>query len=167
MVIRRLVALLSACVVLVACAGEEARRGSAAMATVTAFETALRSGDRGELRRLVTAESRQAIEHLPLEAAASKAALQVVDATVRDGDVLVRVCDPNAGAAESAFVVVKENGELRVDLVATAGLTARERALPGPRERVVSRRLTPAEQAEAEAIARRAAAAQPPVAGAR
>lgn len=166
MVIRRTVALLFAGAVAAGCANEDGRRGSAAMATVTAFESALRGGDRAELRRLVTEESRQAIEHLPLEAAAGKAALRVVDATVRDGDVLVRVRDPNAGAAESAFVVVKENGELRVDLVATAGLTARERALPGPRERVVSRPLTPAEQAEAEAIARRAAA-QPAAAGPR
>ncbi len=144
---------LVACL-LAGCASEASERATAAMATVRAFESALRGGDVGELRRLVTDESRPAIDHLPLDAAAKKAPLQVVSATARGDDVLVRVSDPNADATESAFIVVKENGELRVDLVATAGLTARERPLPGPRERVVSRLMTPAQQAEAAARAR-------------
>lgn len=135
-----------------ACHGDE--RAVRARALVSRFEQALRAGDRATLRQVVTCASRSAVDALPLEACASKAPLVVLDAVARPDGLHVRVRDPNQAGQAGAFVVVQENGELRVDLVASAGLTAREVPLPGPATRIVSRPLSPAERERAARLAR-------------
>ncbi|MEZ5967424.1 MAG: hypothetical protein R3F56_26540 [Planctomycetota bacterium] len=115
---------------------------------VRTFEAAVRAGDRATARRIVTLESRPAVDAMPL-VPSGKAPLTVIDAVARPDGVHVQVRDPNLDDRAGAFVVVRENGALRVDLVASAGLTAREIPLPGARERTVVRPLSASERARA------------------
>lgn len=137
-----------------ACSGEPTE-AAAARALVSEFERALHRGDRATLREVVTTESRPAIDAMALAASADKKPLTFVDATHRVDGLHVRVLDPNADDRPGAFVVVRENGALRLDLVATAGLSARDEPLPGPAQRTVVRPLSPADRARAAAIAAR------------
>ena len=128
---------------------------------VARFEQALRSGDRDTLREIVTFESRPAVDAMPLSTLSSKLPLVVLEATSQRGAMYVRVRDPNANdpntnGRDGVFVVVQENGGLRVDLVASAGLTAREVPLPGPATRTVVRPMSPAEREHAARLAREA-----------
>jgi hypothetical protein len=150
-------------VLALAAAGCESGDAAASRARelVARFEQALRQGDRALLRALVTSESRPAVDALPLEAVAAKQPLAILGASARDGAMRVRVRDPNRGGADGAFVVVAENGELRVDLVASAGLTAREVPQPGPSTRTVIRPLSPAERAHAARLAQQMDTAPP------
>lgn len=118
---------------------------AAATALVREFETALRAGDAGRCRRLVTAESAAAIAELPWRELRARRPLAVVGAEPEGSGYRVHVEDPNAGGGPGAFVVVREYGTLVVDLVATAGLTAEftERELAEPE--FVPQELTPAD----------------------
>jgi len=98
-----------------ACAGEQAE----AARVLAAFQDALFRGDRGELRRLCTEESRAVVGDLPLDAVAGRQPLKILGVRGERGEFLVDVEDPNEGNRRSCFVVVKEWGQLRVDLVAT------------------------------------------------
>ncbi len=62
--------------------------------------------------------------------------------------------DPNPGAVvpKGTFVLVKEDGEWRVDLVATAGANSHEVALPGNSTRIVPSRLSKKQLDEAKRI---------------
>lgn len=126
---------------------------------VRRFEDAVRAGDRTALRQVVTSESRPGVDAMALDASAPPQPLTVLDAVQRPDGVHVRVRDPNHGDRVGALVVVRENGDLRLDLVATAGLSAREVPLPGPRQRSVVRPLSPRERAQAAHAAAAAAAA--------
>lgn len=140
--------------ILVAGCGEPAELAGARQVVQT-FERAVRTGDRTTLRGLVTFESRPAVDAMPLEADAGQQPLAVLDAVARADGVHVLVRDPNHGDRDGAFVVVRENGALRLDLVASAGLTAREVPLAGPRQRTVVRPLSPEERARAADLAER------------
>lgn len=112
-----------------------------AMRTVTAFQAALLRGDPERCRKLLTVESQQALADIAWNDVASKKPLRVISARREHHDgqsYRVQVLDPNnspndgadtaqASHASSAgqFVVVREYGRMVVDLVATAGLTAR------------------------------------------
>ena len=144
---------------LVSCGSQEDDARAAARDLVARFEQALRRGDRGALRDVVTLESRPAIDAMPLPAIADKAPLVLLDVVARAGTWHVGVRDPNANDKEGAFVVVQENGSLRVDLVASAGLTAREVPLPGAATRTVMRPLTPQQLEQAAHMAQQKAAA--------
>ncbi|MCK5940978.1 MAG: hypothetical protein KAI24_03330, partial [Planctomycetes bacterium] len=58
---------------------------------------------------------------------------------------LVDVRDPNERDARGRFVVVREHGRMVVDLVASAGLTARTVEASSSRETFEPRALTPAD----------------------
>jgi len=119
------------------------------------FEAALLAKDRTALAGLVTAESRAALDSLPLSSLGDKKALEMMDAVERPDGVHVRVRDPNDGDRQGALVVVCENGTLRLDLVASAGLSARAVPLPGPRQRTVLRPLSPQDRERAALLAAR------------
>lgn len=131
--------------------------GERARGLVVAFERALHAGDRLALCDLVTFESRPAVDALTARSMAGKHPLRLLDTVERLDGLHVRVLDPNHGDRPGAFVVVRENGSLRIDLVATAGLDAQERALPGPATRTVVRPFSPAERARAASLAEQAA----------
>lgn len=138
---------------LVACTGDvETER---AQALVAQFEQAVRAGNRALVRELVTFESRAAVDAMALLPQPAKAALVIAGTTSKGLAQHVRVRDPNERDRNSTFVVVPENGDLRIDLVATAGLTAREVfAQDAAATRTVIRPLTPAQLEAAGRLAR-------------
>lgn len=129
---------------------------AAAVGTFARFQDALFAGDRAELRALVTRDSRPAVDALPLDRVAGQQPVRVTGCERIDAALFhVHVADPNAGGRASRFVVVKENGVLRVDLLDTTAFNHRDRWLDGPALRQTVRPLSPAERAVAEAAARR------------
>jgi hypothetical protein len=134
---------------------EPAPPHAAVAATFAAFQEALLRGDRARLRALVASESRAAVDALPLERAAGKLPLRVLDVTGAEARFEVRALDPNEGGREARFTVVKEDGELRVDLVATVAHHHRERWLPGAAERLAVVPLTDAQRQRAADAAHR------------
>ncbi|MGK0205406.1 MAG: hypothetical protein ACI9S9_004496, partial [Planctomycetota bacterium] len=97
-----------------------------ASATFAAFQTALQQKDREACRQLLTIESQPVLNSLPWDAVAKKKPLKVLGA-VRQNRYSqlfrVNVEDPNNDDARGQFIVVREYGQLVVDLVASAGLT--------------------------------------------
>jgi hypothetical protein len=155
---RRLLGLLA---LLAACGPTSHPDTAAACAVVERFERALRQRDRGGLADSITRESREALDALTEKPVGDKLPLQILGAAPRADGILVRVHDPNGTARDAGFMVVRENGELRIDLIASAGLTITERPLPGGAERQVVLPLTPAQRAQAEAEAAKSAATAP------
>ena len=107
----------------------------AARQAFDAYQDALFSGDRRGLRRVLAASSREVVPHIPFERAQGQQRLTVVGAETRLPQVLLSVEDPNQGGRKSTYVLVKEDGELRLDLLATTAYNHEERpaAHPGPR----------------------------------
>ena len=86
----------------------------------TSFQDALMRGDAGALRTAVTRGSELAVGQVPLDRARSKRRLEVRQIRRRDsGRFDVEVRDPNADGAEATYVVVRDDGRWRVDLVAS------------------------------------------------
>lgn len=137
-------AVAIACSVLSAGCGADADLGGAAR-VVADLEAALRAGREPACRRLVTEESAAAIAALPWAALAERQALVVLGAERGPDGLRVAVRDPNDGGRRSEFVVVRENGRLVVDLVATAGLCSEAVEAGAPREQFVPRELSPAD----------------------
>lgn len=109
------------------------------------FQDALLRGDESGCRETLTVESAAALAELPWRRVLAQRPLQPLAATTCPDGYRVRVADPNVGGAEADFVVVREYGRLVVDLVATAGLTARVVEADAAREELVPRELTPAD----------------------
>ena len=133
---------------------------AAACAVVERFERALRQRDRSGLADSLTRESREALDALTEKPVGDQLTLQILGAATPTNGILVRVHDPNGSASDAGFMVVRENGELRIDLIASAGLTITERPLPGGAQRQVVLPLTPAQRAQAQAEASKAEAAK-------
>ena len=125
--------------------GASANEGRAADAAFTAFQGALQRGDREACRALLTGESQAALAEMPWDDIAKKAPLTVLGVDGGGAEYRVRVQDPNDGGRAAEFVVVREYGRFVVDLVASAGLTARTVEATGGHEEFVPRELTPAD----------------------
>ncbi len=95
---------------------------AAARAAFDSFQAAAIAGDRDALAGVVTRESRPAIEQIDLDALGKRQRL-LVEGTKRptSGRFEFRVRDPRATPPDrsSMFVVVREAGQWRVDLVDT------------------------------------------------
>ncbi|MBL8733941.1 MAG: hypothetical protein JNN13_16335 [Planctomycetes bacterium] len=117
----------------------------AAMRTLDAFQAALRTHDEPGCRALLTRESAAALQQVPWQQVAAAAPLQVLGAERRSLGYRVQVADPNHAGRHGEFVVVRENGRLVVDLVATAGLTATTSEAGAAPDVFVPRELTPAD----------------------
>lgn len=142
-------AFLAVVILLPACS-ETAAETTAAVRTFEAFQEALFGADRPALRRLVTDSSRPAIDDLPFDDLESKEPLQVLGAERDGADFLVRVTDPNRGGEPGTYVVVRQGGRLRVDLLATTALHHEE--VPyGDGTELVPKALTPADIERARA----------------
>jgi hypothetical protein len=108
-----------------------------ASAAFTAFQTALQQKDREACRKLLTVESQPALDSMPWNAIAKSKPLKVLGATRQNRySQLFRidVADPNNDDARGQFIVVREYGQMVVDLVASAGLTAKVVATSGSKE---------------------------------
>jgi hypothetical protein len=131
-----------------ACGGDAAE--AAARAAFARYQDALFAGDRPALRAVLSVESRPVVPHLPLERAGGQQRLEVLRAERHDPELHLVVRDPNAGGAERTFVLVREDGEMRVDLVATTAFNHERRPNPGGGYALETRPLTPAELAWAQ-----------------
>ncbi len=118
---------------------------AAAQQAFVSFQTALQRGDAPACRDLLTRESRSALAELPWQRLREQRPLVVLGTERSAGEYLVRVRDPNDGDRCSEFVVVREHGQLVVDLVATAGRHAEVVEAAGDAEQFVPRELTPAD----------------------
>jgi hypothetical protein len=117
-----------------------------AMRTFAAFQAALQQSDQDACRELLTTDSQAALANLPWAEIAKKKPLKVLGAQRQHPDApvfLVDVSDPNNDDARSQFVVVREYGRLVVDLVASAGLTAKVVPASGREEQFEPAALTP------------------------
>ena len=133
-------------ILLAGCAHDEGPgRAKSAFAS---FQRALQRGDGPACRALLTRESRPVVAELPWEDLAARAPLEIVGARrVRDNaeEYHVDVLDPNEDRKPGRYVVVREYGQLVVDLVASAGLTARAAEAGSGEERFEPAALTPAD----------------------
>lgn len=119
-----------------------------AMQAFAAFQHALQQRDAGGCRELLTRESRPVVDELPWDAIGARAPLEVVGAARARGNApefYVDVLDPNEADAPGRYVVVREHGRLVVDLVASAGLTARAVEASSGDEQFEPAQLTPAD----------------------
>ena len=117
----------------------------AARAVFGSFQDALHRRDESACRALLTHESAAALAEMPWDRIKSQQPLQVQGARRQGHEFRVAVADPNAGGIAGEFVVVRENGHLVVDLVASAGLTAEVVEAAGAKNEFVPRELTPAD----------------------
>jgi hypothetical protein len=140
---RRCRALVLLPILAAACSGRADT--DAAAHTFASFQAALQRGDQTACRALLTRESQQALAELPWDRVRRQQPLVVLDTERSAGEYLVHVRDPNDGGRRSEFVVVREYGQLVVDLVATAGRHAEVVEAAGSAEELVPRELTPAD----------------------
>ncbi len=124
----------------------------AAGAVFDRFQDCLFAGDRDGLRDLLSAGSQEFLPHLPLERTQDKQRLEVVGADSHPPQVFLQVRDPNEDGAERTFVLVREDGRLVVDLMATTSLNHVERPNPGGTVRVDPRQLTPEEMSRIRSL---------------
>lgn len=121
----------------------EDREPARAREVFGAFQDALHRGDESACRALLTVESAAALAGLPWARIREQQQLEVLAARRQGHAFRVDVADPNADGARGEYVVVRENGRLVVDLVASAGLTAEFVEAAGSKEEFVPRELTP------------------------
>lgn len=117
-----------------ACGASHARDAEAVFAE---FQAALLRGDAMAVRRLLARNSVEVADHLPYERIRTQAPVQVLGVRLNDGEIHVHVADPNQGGRRTRFVLVREDGALRVDLVATTAYNVDERHVPGAQPRFV------------------------------
>ena len=109
------------------------------------YQDALFAGDRHQLRQVLSARSREVVPHIPFERAQSQQRLTVVGAEARLPQILLSVEDPNQGGRKCTFVMVREDGELRLDLVATTAFNHEEQPAANPGPQFTPGQLDPAE----------------------
>jgi hypothetical protein len=117
----------------------------AAMAAFAEFQNALFAGDERRCRAALTTESAAALLEMPWHRVKEQQPLRVLGATRHQNGFRVQLSDPNHGDRPAEFVVVREYGRLVVDLVASAGLTAKTESTAGGAPTLVPRELTPAD----------------------
>jgi hypothetical protein len=118
--------------------------------------SALFAGDRNTIRKLLTSKSKQftdAVLSRPLD---GRQPLEVVGTSKVRNQLRVHVKDPNEHDQRTFFVLVKEDGRVLVDLVATTAYNSEHHRLPGPREIVRQKRLTPREIERIRAVTKQA-----------
>ena len=120
------------CVSATACGGSVAL--DQARSAFTAWHAAMQRGDRDGVRRLVTLGSREYVESISFDRAQAGARLEIRDGRLDGNTAVFRVREAGTrdGPVAGTYVLVREDGDWRVDLVETAGLNSREVALPGP-----------------------------------
>lgn len=114
------------------CSDSMAAAQQAAMTVFDRFQAAMFARDRGALRSLVTAESREVIAQLPLERLAGQQPLVAIECSRQGTEYWITVRDPNQGGHRSVFVVAREDSRLVVDLLATSAHQATYTPHEGP-----------------------------------
>jgi hypothetical protein len=106
----------------------------AAIMTFERFQAAMFARDAASLRALVTVESRDVIAQLPLDRLDGQQPLVAIGCEPQGTEQWITVRDPNQQDHRSTFVVVRENGRLVVDLLATAAHQAEYTPHQGPQQ---------------------------------
>lgn len=119
---------------------------TAAARVFAEFQAAVQRGDAKACRPLLTEQSAQVLLAMPWGEVAKRKPLAVLGAERGEDGFRVRVQDPNEGGRASQFVVVRENGHLVVDLIATAGLHTEVVEAAGNHDQLEPRALTPADR---------------------
>ncbi len=115
------------------------------------FQGALFRSETATIRKLLTRKSRRFAQTLARQDLAGRQPLRILGTSRVRHQLRVHVRDPNDGGRESLFVLVREGGSIRVDLLETTAYNKEERRRPGPRE-IVRRRQKPLTQREIEKI---------------
>ena len=147
---RLLAALLLAGLLPLTGCGESADVAAARVA-FDRYQDCLFDRDVTGLRAVLSRESLQVIPHLPLDRLAGKQRLRVVGARARRPQVLLAVEDPNEDR-RTTIVMVREDGKLVVDLVATTAYNVVERPDPSGGFQLLPRDLKPADHARIQAV---------------
>ncbi len=124
-----------------------------AKARLESFQDFLRTKNAIGLMGVLTESSRRFVPAL-LKKTPGKLA-PVLLSTKQDGTRIEALMkDPNPGAivSKGTYVLAKEDGEWRIDLVATAGANSHEVALPGNSTRIVPTRLSKKKFEEAKRL---------------
>ena len=135
------VASAATVLVLAGCSAEPAVI-DAARRTFHSYQEALVQADTRKLRRVLARESRVLVPHIPFERARDAKPLVILGAEQQPPRVLLAVSDPNDGDRETTFVLVKEDGDLRVDLVATTAFNHKKVAAANPGQQLSPRSLS-------------------------
>ena len=112
-----------------------------AVAKLQSFKVCVAKGDKAGMIPLLSLESRHVVEALPRRGNADQP-FEILDSWSKSPSevhVKVRDPDPKAQNRTGTYVVVKEQGSWRIDLVATAGLNSEEVRLSGPSHRLVQK----------------------------
>lgn len=128
-----------------------------AIGKLQAFKVCVAKGDRAGMVPLLSLQSRNVVEALPRKGRADQP-FEILDSWARSpSEVHVKVRDPDASAQNrvGTYVVVREGGMWRIDLVATAGLNSQEVKLAGPSHRLVPKPMSGAKLREQVRKARR------------
>ena len=147
--VQTLLLLLSLCL-WTSCGKQEPGPREQAIARLQAFKVCVAKGDRAGMVPLLSLQSRNVVEALPRKGRIDQP-FEVLDSWSRSpSEVRVQVRDPDVSAQNrvGTYVVVKEGGQWRIDLVATAGLNSEEFKLPGPSHRLVPKPMSGAQLRE-------------------
>ncbi|MFY9343531.1 MAG: hypothetical protein WAT39_13630 [Planctomycetota bacterium] len=140
---RTVLAVATTCWLFAGCAADP--EPAAAKEVFASFQQALRQRDEAACRRLLTQESAAVLASMPWDRVQNQPALQVLGAR-REGNALrVQVRDPAQGNAPGEFVVVREYGQLVVDLIASAALVAEVHEAANAKDVFEPRELSPAD----------------------
>ncbi len=124
-----------------------------AASRLRAFQESLRAKDGMRLMGILTESSRRFVPAL-LRKTPGALPPVLLSAKREDSRIEALVRDPNPGAtvSEGIYILAKEDGEWRIDLVATGGANSREKALPGPSTRIVPARISRKRMEEARRL---------------
>lgn len=117
---RFLLSLLSPLILLGGCDGRSESIAAAREAFI-AFQEAVIARDREALERWTATSSRPALAGLDLNQLASHR-MEIEECQAFDGCWVVTLRDPEDPAAIPHYVITRERGDYRVDLIATVGL---------------------------------------------
>ncbi|MEY4674449.1 MAG: hypothetical protein RL148_2233 [Planctomycetota bacterium] len=147
-------------VLLASCTDDRSAQSKLAASTFSRFQKALQLGNRELVRTMLTSESTPVLDGIDWAAVAKQPPLDVRGARFVDNEFWVEVHDPETPDSVSRFVLVRENGRMVVDLVASAAHHAT--LVPSNRPMVEPRELTPEDLERAANIQQTSPAAAPP-----
>ncbi len=134
-----LLALLFSVLLPSSCGQEQVLPSTRAIQKLQAFKVCVAKGDKAGMIPLLTLQSRNVVSALPRKGNPDQPFEILKSWSKSPSEIRLQVRDPDPEAQNrtGTYVVVKEQGNWRIDLVATAGLNSEEVRLPGPSHRLV------------------------------
>ena len=151
---------IGALALLASCSDDRSAEAKLAASTFSRFQKALQVGNRELLRTMLTNESTPVLDGIDWKQVAKQPLLDIRGARFVANEFWVEVNDPATPDEVSRFGLVRENGRMVVDLVASASHHAR--LVPSDRPMIEPRPLTPEELEQAANIQQTMPLAEPP-----